>query len=249
MGQLGLLAGGHHTRGIGVPFALRSVVAEHQEVQLGRDLGAIRRRRLDALAEALPGPAMAVPVDVASRESVEAAAAAAGDLDGVIFLAGVYWPMRASEWQANEAEAMADINFTGAVRVLGAVMPHFISNDKGHVVLTGSLSGFRGLPGAIAYGASKAGVMSLAESMQADLRGTGIEVQLSNPGFIKTRLTEKNDFDMPFIMSAEAAATEMMKQMNGKGFKSSFPYLFSLVFRGSQFLPDWLYYRLFSAPQ
>lgn len=210
-------------------------------------VSARNEERLQALADNLPGKAKAVPVDVASRESVEAAAKAAGELDGMIFLAGVYWPIKSTEWRADEAEAMADINFTGAVRVLGAVMPSFVAKDAGHVVLTGSLSGFRGLPGAIAYGASKAGVMSLAETMRADLRGTGVEVQLSNPGFIKTRLTEKNDFDMPFIMSAEAAAAEMMKQMNRTSFKSSFPFLFSLVFRGSQFLPDWAYYRLFTA--
>lgn len=88
--------------------------------------------------------------------------------------------------------------------------------------------------------------MALAESLYADLRNTGVEVQLVNPGFIRTRLTEKNDFAMPFIMDPEQAAEIMFDHMNDGGFKRSFPRGFSYVFRGSQFLPDWMYYRLFA---
>ena len=114
-------------------------------------------------------------------------------------------------------------------------------------LLTGSLSGFRGLPGAIGYGASKSALMHLAENLQADLRGSPVQVQLINPGFIRTRLTEKNDFKMPFIMEADAAAREFFEHMNDDAFKKSFPFVFSLLFRLSQFLPDWAYYRLFGA--
>jgi hypothetical protein len=67
-----------------------------------------------------------------------------------------------------------------------------------------------------------------------------------NPGFIKTQLTEKNDFTMPFIMETDDAAREVFEHMNTNKFKKSFPWLFSMVFRGSQFLPDWLYFRIFS---
>jgi short-subunit dehydrogenase len=90
-------------------------------------------------------------------------------------------------------------------------------------------------------------MMALAESMQADLRTSDIHVQLVNPGFIKTRLTDKNDFSMPFIMEAEDAAREVFEHMNTDHFKKNFPRVFSWVFRGSQFLPDWIYYRLFGA--
>jgi short-subunit dehydrogenase len=79
----------------------------------------------------------------------------------------------------------ANINFTGCVRVIGAALPAMVARDKGHIVITGSLSGFRGLPGAIGYAASKAGTMVLAESLYADLRKTGVTVQLANPGFIQ----------------------------------------------------------------
>ena len=202
--------------------------------------------KLEALVEALPGPAQAVPVDVSDDASVAEAARAVGAVDGVVYLAGVYWPFSARDWDADKATAMADVNFTGLMRVMGQVVPGMVARDKGHVVITSSLTGFRGLPGSIGYTASKAATMSLAECMYADLRQTGVRVQVVNPGFIKTRLTDKNDFTMPFIMEPEAAAREMFEHMNTDAFKKSFPWLFSLLFRGSQFLPDWLYFRLFS---
>ena len=202
--------------------------------------------KLEALVEALPGPAQAVPVDVSDDASVAEAAKAVGAVDGVVYLAGVYWPFSARDWDADKATAMADVNFTGLMRVMGQVVPGMVARDKGHVVITSSLTGFRGLPGSIGYTASKAATMSLAECMYADLRQTGVRVQVVNPGFIKTRLTDKNDFTMPFIMEPEAAAREMFEHMNTDAFKKSFPWLFSLLFRGSQFLPDWLYFRLFS---
>lgn len=202
--------------------------------------------RLKELVDELPGKASYVTVDVSDLESVKAAAKEVGEIDGVVFLAGLYWPMKSQEWDIEKAETMADVNFTGAFRVVGAVIGEMLQKDKGHIVLTGSLSGFRGLPGTIGYGASKAGVMYLAESMYADLRHTGVKVQVVNPGFIKTRLTEKNDFSMPFIMEPEEAAKEFFEHMNDDSFKKSFPMLFSWFFRISQFLPDWLYYRIFA---
>lgn len=208
-------------------------------------LSARNEERLQALAAELPGRSTCVPVDVSDLDSVMAAAAAAGDIDGVIYLAGVYWPFPAQEWDAEKAEAMCDINFTGAARVLGAAMPGFVAKDRGHIVIVGSLSGFRGLPGSIGYGSAKAGLMHLAESMYADLRRSGIRVQLANPGFIRTRLTDKNDFRMPFLMEPEDAARHVFELMNSDQFKRNFPTLFSWVFRLSQFLPDWAYYRVF----
>ena len=202
--------------------------------------------RLAEVAATLPGPSMAVPVDVADTASVRAAAAAAGQIDGVVFLAGLYWPMAAQDWNADQVETMCDVNFTGCARVIGAALPPMVARGTGHVVITGSLSGFRGLPGAIGYGASKAGVMALAESMQADLRGSGIVVQVANPGFIRTRLTDKNSFTMPFLMEPAEAADHMFRHMQTNRFKVSFPTVFSWLFRLSQFLPDWAYYRIFA---
>ncbi|MFC6636454.1 SDR family NAD(P)-dependent oxidoreductase [Sulfitobacter sp. JBTF-M27] len=202
--------------------------------------------KLKALVDELPGKASYQTVDVSDNDSVIEAAKAVGDVDGVVFLAGVYWPFGAKEWDADQANAMADINFTGVMRVMGQVVPMMVARDKGHIVITSSLTGFRGLPGSIGYTASKAGTMSLAECMYADLRKTGVQVQVINPGFIKTQLTDKNDFKMPFLMEPDDAAQAVFEHMSTDKFKKSFPWAFSLVFRLSQFLPDSLYYRIFS---
>ncbi|MEL6168854.1 MAG: SDR family NAD(P)-dependent oxidoreductase [Pseudomonadota bacterium] len=209
-------------------------------------LSARSEDRLRALADDLSGSADVVPVDISDTKSVQTARDAAGEIDGIVFLAGIYWPLKATEWDAQKVEAMCDVNFTGAARVLGTVVPGFVEKDRGHVVITGSLSGFRGLPGATGYGASKAGTMYMAEGLYADLWKTGVDVQLVNPGFIRTRLTDKNDFTMPFIMEPDEAARIIVQHMRTGGFKRSFPTGFSLVFRASQLLPDWLYYRLFT---
>ncbi|MFO1201353.1 MAG: SDR family NAD(P)-dependent oxidoreductase [Tabrizicola sp.] len=228
------------SEGLGLALAQRLSAAGATVI-----LSARNAESLQKAAATLPGPAIILPIDVSSSDSVKAAASQLPDLDGMVFLAGVYWPMRAQDWNAEQAEAMANINFTGAMRVVGAALPPMVARDRGHIVITGSLSGFRGLPGAIGYAASKAGTMVLAESLYADLRKTGISVQLANPGFIRTRLTAKNDFTMPFIMAPEAAAGIMFRHMQSGRFKISFPTLFSWLFRGGNFLPDWLYYRLF----
>lgn len=208
-------------------------------------LTARSREGLEKLAESLPGKAHVAPADIMDVEALTAIADA-HEFDGVVHMAGVYWPFGAKAWDAEKATMMADVNFGGAMRLMGVVVPRFVARDRGHIVLTGSLSGFRGLPGSAPYVSSKAAVMALAESLHADTHRTGVDVQLVNPGFVRTRLTDKNDFKMPFIMDPEEAADEYFAAMNSTRFKRSFPTLFSWVFRGSQILPDWLYYRLFA---
>ena len=209
-------------------------------------LSARSEARLEELAASLPGPAEVLAMDVADADSVRAAAAKAGAVDGLVFLASVYWPQAAQDWDAGQVETMLDVNLTGAARVLGAVVPDMVARDAGHVVITGSLASFRGLPGAIGYGASKAGLMSLAESMAVDLHGTGVDVQLVNPGFIRTRQTDKNDFSMPAIMEPEVAAGVILDHMRTTRFRLSFPFAFSLVFRLGRLLPDALWFRIWA---
>lgn len=208
-------------------------------------LSARQADKLADLAATLPG-ARAVTMDVTDDSSVQQAAAEAGAVDGVIYLSGAYWPMRAQDWDTGRVLAMIDVNLNGAVRVMGAVLPGMVARGKGRVLLTGSLSAYRGLPGAIGYGASKAGLMNLAESLQCDLQGTGVQVQLANPGFIRTRLTDLNTFDMPFLMEPEAAAAHMLRILDGRRGTTAFPMLFSWLFRAGRFLPDALWNRIFA---
>lgn len=229
------------SEGLGAALAHKLSMAGAHVVVSARSMD-----RLEEVVAGLPGPARAVSMDITDDASVAEAAEAVGDVDGIVLLAGAYWPFGAKDWNAEQAVMMADVNFTGFLRVLGHVVPAMVARDAGHIVITSSLTGFRGLPKSIGYTASKAATMSLAECMYADLKDTGVDVQVANPGFIRTRLTDKNDFQMPFIMEPEDAAQEMFELMNSDAFKKSFPFGFSLLFRGAQFLPDWLYYRLFA---
>ena len=209
-------------------------------------LSARSEDKLKELSEKLPAPSEVAVLDVQDSDAVRDVYQSIGHIDGIVFLAGVYWPFGATDWDAEQAETMADVNFTGAIRVVGAVLDDFVARDRGHIVITGSLTGYRGLPGSVAYTASKSGVMAMAECLYSDLRKTGVQVQLVNPGFVKTRLTDKNEFNMPFIMEPEDAAQIVFEHMGSGGFSRAFPRPFSWLFRLSQFLPDWAYYRLFS---
>jgi short-subunit dehydrogenase len=166
-----------------------------------------------------------------------------GPVDGVIYNVGTYQPMRSTEWDSNAALTMVDVNFTGALRVLGETLPGMIDRGQGDITLIGSLAGYRGLPAAVGYGASKAALISLAETMRFDLRGTGVRVRLVNPGFIKTRLTQKNTFRMPMLMTPEDAAHRVLKAMTKRRFRTDFPAPFSWAIRALAYLPDAIIYR------
>jgi len=132
----------------------------------------------------------------------------------------------------------------GAGQVLGEAGARRGTENSGRVVVIGSLAGFRGLPGAIGYGASKAAAMHLAENLRIDLKDTGVLVQRINPGFIKTRLTDKNDFDMMQIMEPEEAASRALKAIRSGRFSTSFPAPFAWVFTVGQYLPLSLFHRI-----
>lgn len=205
-------------------------------------LSARNAARLDEICARLPN-ARAVPVDVTDLEAVRQAVAAAGQIDGLVYNAGAYEPMRATAWNTDAVLAMTDVNYIGALRVLGETVPGFVQAGRGDITLIGSLSGYRGLPAAIGYAASKAALVSLAETMRFDLAGTGVTVRIVNPGFIKTRLTDKNTFKMPMLMTPEEAADHVIKAMSRRRFRTDFPAPFSWLVRLIGYLPDLLIYR------
>lgn len=225
----------------------REVAKEMSRLGAKLILSARSEDRLSELAEELGG-AKIVPIDVTDTLSVEAAVREAGGADGIIYSVGMYDPMTAQEWDAAAAETIADANFMGAMRILGRIVPGWVQRKSGHVVLIGSLAGFKGLPGSIGYGASKAALRHLAEDMYIDLKGTGVDVQLANPGFIRTRLTAKNDFTMPQIMAPDEAAKHVMALIrNPEPRQVNFPHPFSYVFTVlGRFLPFSWYARIVS---
>ena len=198
--------------------------------------------RLDSLCAVLPN-ARALPLDVTDSDSVRTAAAQVGPIDGLIYNAGAYDPMPATAWDTDSVLKMTDVNFTGALRILGEAMPQFVKSGRGDITLVGSLAGYHGLPKSIGYGASKAGLISLAETMRHDLKDSGITVRIVNPGFIKTRLTEKNAFKMPMLMEPEDAAKRVFRAMQSRRFRTDFPAPFSWFIRLVDYLPDLLVYR------
>jgi short-subunit dehydrogenase len=220
----------------------RALAKELSEAGASLVLSARNGNRLESLQSEL-NAARVVPFDVTSLDAVRRAAKTVGPVDAIIYNAGAYEPMRAAEWDTNAALRMCDVNFTGAMRVLGEVVPQFVQAGRGDITLLGSLAGYRGLPAAIGYGASKAALISLAETMRHDLKGSGVVVRIVNPGFIKTRLTHKNDFWMPMLMTPEDAAKRVMKALRSRRFRTDFPAPFSWVLRSLRFLPDFVFYR------
>ncbi len=205
-------------------------------------LSARNAERLGSLCAELK-LAHVLPLDVTDTGAVRRASAEIQELHGVIYNVGAYEPMRATEWNSDAALAMCDVNFTGAMRVLGEVVPRFVKKGQGDITLMGSLAGYRGLPASIGYGASKAALANLAETMRFDLKDTDVVVRLVNPGFIKTRLTEKNSFRMPMLMTPEDAAERVLKAMSRRRFRTDFPAPFSWVIRCLVYLPDFVVYR------
>lgn len=203
--------------------------------------------RLQTLAASLAGNGhRAVAADVTSLESLAEAWRSFGDSipDMVIYNAGTYKPMDVQHFELEPVEAMLDVNLRGAFRLVSLVIPAFLQRNAGHFVLVGSVAGYRGLPSAMGYGASKAGIMHLAENLKADLKDTSVRVQLVSPGFVKTRLTDMNDFKMPCIITAERAAQYIVDGLNSSRFEIHFPKRFSVVLKLLSLLPAWMYFRL-----
>jgi len=205
-------------------------------------LSARNADRLTEICAVLPN-ARAVPLDVTDLDAVRRATTQVGEVDGLVYNAGAYEPMRATDWESDAVLAMTDVNYIGALRVLGEMVPGFVRAGRGDITLIGSLSGYRGLPAAVGYAASKAALISLAETLRFDLAGSGVTVRIVNPGFIKTRLTEKNRFRMPMLMTPEVAAEHVVRAMSRRRFRTDFPVPFSWLVRLIDYLPDVLVYR------
>lgn len=232
---------------VGASDGLGAEIARRLDLEAARlVLSARNAPGLETLAGQL-SRARAVPMDVTDPPSVTAGVAAAGPVDGLIYSVGQYDPMTAVDWNAEASVRVAEANFIGALRLLGHVTPEMARRGQGHIALIGSLAGYVGLPGSIGYGASKGALMHLAEDMRADLRSTGVTVQRINPGFIRTRLTRKNSFRMPQIMTPETAAARVTKALKSGRFSTSFPAPFSLFFLLGSLLPTPLLQRFFAA--
>lgn len=200
----------------------------------------------EILAELGGNGHIALPLNVRNYETVKKAWEMLlnkwNGIDIVIYNAGAYQPMGAQQFNLEEIETMLDVNLSGAFRALSFVLPYFIKQNSGHIAMIGSVAGYNGLPNAIGYGASKAGVIHLAQNLKADLGDTNIKVQLINPGFVDTRLTRKNTFKMPFLITPEKAAGYIICGLASNSFETHFPKRISLILKAFSFLPNPVYF-------
>ena len=198
---------------------------------------------LVAFADAHPGAAC-WPMDSTDRALVEATAReilARGPLDLVVYCAGHYRALDAAAFDVDEMLRHNEVNYVGAVHVLGAVVPALVAAGRGHVSLVGSVAGFRGLPRSLGYGPTKAALIQLAEIMHMELRPRGVGVSIVNPGFVRTPLTAQNDFHMPALITPQEAASEMLKGWERGRFEMHFPRRFTWPMKLLAALPFALY--------
>jgi len=202
-----------------------------------------RTEALEALAAEAPGPGRIVPrpgdvTDPEAMRGIVEAITAEGPLALAIMNAGVYQPMRAQEFDPATARAHFDVNLTGVSNTLAPAMEHMIARGDGHIALMASVAGYRGLPDAAAYSASKAGLIAMAEALAMDLVDLGVRITVVNPGFVETDATSVNEFEMPMLMSPEDAATRIVDGLKRTQFEIRFPWQFALVLRAVGLLPN-----------
>lgn len=228
--------------GIGRALALRMA-------REGWHVAASARRagELDALkteAATAGGEITPFPLDTTSPQEVRRTVARIegelGPIAVAALCAGTYEPVLAHELTAARARPVFELNFMGTVNCLETLMPAMTGRGKGRIALVASLAGYFGLPSSAIYGGSKAALINMAEALRPDLAKHGVTLQIVNPGFVKTPLTDRNEFAMPFLMEVEEAADAFYRGLQSNRFEITFPRRFSLLLRLLQMLP----YRL-----
>jgi short-subunit dehydrogenase len=202
---------------------------------------AISARNADRLREVAGGRMHVEPLDVTDRAATVAAGVAVrealGGLDAAVLNAGTWSRFRPEHW---DSEAFADqlqTNLMGTVHALEAVVPTMIAEGRGRIVGTASVAGYRGLPGAEAYGATKAALLNLLEALRGSLGPHGIVVQSVAPGFVRTPMTDRNTFPMPFMVSPEEAARAIADGMAKDKAEIVFPLPMMLVMKLARLVP------------
>jgi short-subunit dehydrogenase len=163
-------------------------------------------------------------------------------IDSTIYLAAAYKPGKIAQIAPEDAANTISINLEGAFRLLRNLLPHYRAQGYGQIALCGSVAGYKGLPGGQPYSATKAAIINLAESLRAETAHENIDVKLICPGFVKTKLTDKNDFSMPMMISAEEASRAIADGLLTEKFEIRFPALFAALMKIVQVLPYKLYF-------
>lgn len=192
--------------------------------------------------------ASVLPFDVTDTEAWPKALATVlerlGQLDLVVMGAARYDPTHSWQIDIDQAQKSFDLNVVSVYRGLSVIVPQLLGQGHGGISLIGSISGYTGLPRALIYGATKAALQNLCETLYFELAPKGLGVYLINPGFVQTPMTSANDFEMPGLMTPEAAASAIMRGFERGHFEIRFPKAFSLLLRVISMLPDRLRFAL-----
>jgi len=209
---------------------------------------ALTSRNPDALTVLANDSSQVVPADVTDRASLQAAfdtiCATFGGIDVAILNAGTHQPVRAWELDAEAAEKLVQVNLVGAMNASALLAPYFVQRGSGRLAITASVAGYGGLPSGLVYGATKAALINFAETLFLDLAPKGVAVHLINPGFVKTPLTDLNEFRMPALISADEAAREILAGIEAGAFEIHFPKRFTRVLKLLNLLPYRAYFPL-----
>lgn len=230
--------------GIGAAFA-RSLLQAGAQVAVS----ARREDELNALVASVPGAAARVLAFDAADETAwpEAYARLRADwpqIDLVVFVAARYDPVRAWELTLETARKGFELNVLSVYRGIETVLPDMLQQGRGGLALVASVAGMTGLPKASIYGATKAALINLAQTLYFDLAPKGLSVYLINPGFVKTPMTDGNDFSMPDLITPEQAASAMVAGIAAGQFEICFPRRFTRWLKLLSCLPYGLRFRL-----
>lgn len=158
-------------------------------------------------------------------------------IDLTIFASAIYERMSLKNFDLDLAKKIVDVNFNGFLNFISIVAPYFIAKKSGHIATIASVAGYRGLPQSMCYGATKSAIINLCEGIYPELKSQNVTISVINPGFVKTRLTAKNDFAMPFIISPQQAAEYIYQGLMAKKFEIDFPKKFTIILKFLRILP------------
>jgi short-subunit dehydrogenase len=165
-----------------------------------------------------------------------------GGLDLCVFSSGTYDPKLEKGINIKQNKFVMETNFFGVLYCIKSVEKYFKDKKDGHISIVSSIAAYRGLPNSSGYGPSKAALTNLSESLYFDFKKYGVRISLVSPGFIKTPLTDKNDFPMPFIKSPEFAAEKMFDGLTkSKAFEIHFPKALTISLKFLRILPYRIY--------
>ncbi|MFN4282243.1 MAG: SDR family NAD(P)-dependent oxidoreductase [Alphaproteobacteria bacterium] len=230
--------------GIGRALALGLARQGRLVVGSARDGAALSA--LASAARGLPGRILPLALDVTDPGAMPAALAKIeaehGPLAQAVLNAGTHIPMGAADFKSATLRKLIAVNLMGAAHGLEAILPGMLARRAGRIAVVSSVAGYRGLPSAAAYSASKAAVIAMCEALRPECARNGVTLQLINPGFVETPLTAKNDFPMPMMISAEKAADYILRGLASDRFEIAFPRRFALIMKLLRIMPYPLFF-------